>query len=364
MLLTKEVDVDVSGGGTTAKRYEQKGYTIPKEFYDGKFHVKKGTKIKIKIDDLPLNSTIKIQYECDCCNKIVETSYVNYTNKIKRNNTDKTYCIHCAPRALNSGNKHYKFNSTLTEEERISMRLNSDYSNFHRLVLKRDNYTCRCCGYKNNSKRDLVVHHLYSYDINEDLRCEVTNGITLCKKCHKAFHAIYGNGNNTKEQFEEWSHRILDDLSFESKLLPTKVAYCLEDDEIIENIGNYCKQHRNIKPNYIYNSCNKKRGHVFGKHYLWYEEYSKMSKQDITEYLDWCKKKSKTGIAGRPVVCIDTNKVYFNLTQAVRATHPQSNVGTFSGRIRANKTIFGETWMYLDDYNGDVDKLERAGDGW
>jgi hypothetical protein len=31
--------------------------------------------------------------------------------------------------------------------------------------------------------------------------------MTLCKECHKEFHQIYGKGDNTKKQFEEWINK-------------------------------------------------------------------------------------------------------------------------------------------------------------
>jgi hypothetical protein len=30
----------------------------------------------------------------------------------------------------------------------------------------------------------------------------------LCKDCHKAFHLIFGNGNNTENQFNQWMKEI------------------------------------------------------------------------------------------------------------------------------------------------------------
>ena len=42
------------------------------------------------------------------------------------------------------------------------------------------------------------AHHLYSHHKNEDLRYDVSNGVTLCKECHLDFHRKYGLKNNTK----------------------------------------------------------------------------------------------------------------------------------------------------------------------
>lgn len=75
------------------------------------------------------------------------------------------------------------------------------YSEWRVNVFKRDNYTCQCCGKK---AKKLNAHHLNSYNTDKEHRTDINNGITLCEKCHKEFHKGYGNGWNTKEQFEEW----------------------------------------------------------------------------------------------------------------------------------------------------------------
>ena len=69
-------------------------------------------------------------------------------------------------------------------------------------VHKRDNDTCVCCKKQNLNPK--YAHHLYSHHKNEDLRYDVSNGVTLCKECHLDFHRKYGLKNNTKEQFEEY----------------------------------------------------------------------------------------------------------------------------------------------------------------
>jgi DNA-directed RNA polymerase subunit M/transcription elongation factor TFIIS len=52
-------------------------------------------------------------------------------------------------------------------------------------VFKRDNFTCQECGRK---KVTLHPHHIKHFALFPDLRFELNNGITLCKKCHQEKH--------------------------------------------------------------------------------------------------------------------------------------------------------------------------------
>ena len=59
------------------------------------------------------------------------------------------------------------------------------YWNTREYVLHRDNYTCRCC--KGKSKDGILnVHHIESRKTGSDAP---SNLVTLCKTCHKAYHA-------------------------------------------------------------------------------------------------------------------------------------------------------------------------------
>ena len=103
------------------------------------------------------------------------------------------------------GKKNPMYNPNLTDEERALQKKRSREPKFKRwkkLVHEKDNYTCQITGYK--SKRGVVAHHLNSFNLYKDERYDVNNGITLRKDIHILFHKIYGYGNNTREQFEEF----------------------------------------------------------------------------------------------------------------------------------------------------------------
>ena len=92
-------------------------------------------------------------------------------------------------------------------------RNKTEYSDWRNAVFTRDNYTCRCCGARNERGSGksvyLHAHHLESFAKNPELRFDINNGVTLCKECHDprfegSFHNLYGTMNNTKEQFDEY----------------------------------------------------------------------------------------------------------------------------------------------------------------
>lgn len=67
-------------------------------------------------------------------------------------------------------------------------------------VKSRDFFTCDICG----GKGELHSHHLNAYNLFPDERYDISNGVTLCVEHHDMFHGIYGKGDNTALQFEEF----------------------------------------------------------------------------------------------------------------------------------------------------------------
>lgn len=107
------------------------------------------------------------------------------------------------------GDKSPHWNPNLTDEERKENRDDILNRKWRENIYKRDKYTCQCCKNKGGK---LEAHHKNSYKSNINGRYDLSNGVTLCEKCHRtgeqAFHKLYGNKNNTKEQYEEWIQRV------------------------------------------------------------------------------------------------------------------------------------------------------------
>jgi len=60
-------------------------------------------------------------------------------------------------------------------------RSGSRRKKFRKQVLKRDDYVCQMCF----TRKILEVHHIKSYYKYPELRWKVSNGISLCHKCHR-----------------------------------------------------------------------------------------------------------------------------------------------------------------------------------
>ena len=108
-------------------------------------------------------------------------------------------------RKAHSGENHWNYNKNITNEERERRKYkrqgNTDFKKWSKEIKERANFTCDCCG-KRGCK--LHSHHLNSWNTYKEQRYDLENGVCLCEHCHKEFHHIYGQGDNTKEQYIEF----------------------------------------------------------------------------------------------------------------------------------------------------------------
>ena len=363
MLLTKEIDVALCS--QNIPYYENLGYEIPRVKYkDGKFCVPRGTRIVVDIKDLPKWSNYQVETCCDGCGKIKKMAYSSYNKKLRNDNT--IYCITCFNKTK-CGENHHNWKPNKTDEERLIERKYPEYKQFVKSVLARDNYTCQCCR---NKGHNLIVHHLDSYDWCKEKRTDVANGITMCDTCHKNFHSIYGKGNNTRKQFEEWTNTVIDKLQEYNGVLPTtRKIFDYEEHKTYDSAYEYAKIHHCNQSN-VCSCCNHKMINtkytrkdgkkveetsivytVKGHHLFWLDEYEKITEDEIKQYVDSCVRRNY-----KKIVCLNTGEIFCPANKVIEK-YPNISVQCVVNCCEGKQKYCGMLedgtslkWLYYKDY--------------
>ena len=238
-LLTTEVEISLNS--KNCKYYESLGYSIPMHLdSNNNIRFTYNEKILVKVEDLQHGSAVMVKVKCDECGKEYMTHYSAF---YKCNHNGQSFCLQCAKAKERNNQKTHK-----------DKRRTYEYRIFLCNVLKRDNYTCQCCGSNDN----LEVHHLDAYNWCIEKRTDIDNGVTLCNYCHIIFHKKYGKSEVTKEQYDNWINNINFDelLKDKNEIIQSNKKhgqiYCVTTGEILysfrEDAGVYgIKQMDNIR---------------------------------------------------------------------------------------------------------------------
>lgn len=360
-LLNKIVEVTLNS--KTIKHYEDLGYEIPRRLdKKGRLTIKPSTRILVNSKDLSKGCSLKIDVECDYCGKEYKIEYHNY---FRHNHNGEIYCKPCGKKILNSGENNVLWKSDKTNEEREMGRATLNNAEWIKKVLSRDNYTCQCCSEKDSIGNNLNAHHLDGWNWCIDKRYKIGNGITLCKSCHKNFHSIYGKGDNTKEQFEEWIGQAIELAKCEGELPTARKIYCIEENKIYNSAELLAEEWKLKNRTHIYDVCNHKPKSysVRKKHLLWYDEYLNISKEEVKQYLKYNKpKKRNVNNYGelhhnsRKIICITTKKVfnclreageYYDIKSYTHINKCCTGKQQTTGKLKDGTKL---KWMYYDEY--------------
>lgn len=88
--------------------------------------------------------------------------------------------------------EHEKFPWEKTNRD---YRTAKEYKDWRQAVFQRDGFRCQICG---QVGRKLNAHHIKPFKDYPKLRYEVSNGITLCEKCHREVHKEMRRNGNKK----------------------------------------------------------------------------------------------------------------------------------------------------------------------
>jgi 5-methylcytosine-specific restriction endonuclease McrA len=78
-------------------------------------------------------------------------------------------------------------------------RVHPKYKEWREAVYKRDDYTCQDCGKRGG---ELHPHHIKPFATFPKFRYEVSNGVTLCKGCHRKRHNHVFIGRTKRESVQ------------------------------------------------------------------------------------------------------------------------------------------------------------------
>lgn len=135
----------------------------------------------------------QVIWKCQCeCGNTVNIGARNLQN-------GKTQSCGCYYKEQHSGENNWNWKGGITPLNH-AVRECTQYKNWRTLIFQRDFYVCQHCGDKKGG--NLIAHHIKFFSTlmeenhitttEEAIQCEtlwdVSNGITLCKKCHKKEH--------------------------------------------------------------------------------------------------------------------------------------------------------------------------------
>lgn len=270
-------EVQVTLTSNIISYYEQLGYEIPR-YKDprGRLKVKENTKIIVDIKHLKKGCGIQVAMACDECGRSFKRIWRDHKDR-----NGMVFCNKCSG-ILRRGENAYNWNSKLTVEDRLNGRDYPEYHDFIKRVLLRDNYTCKVCG---NNTEKICVHHLDGYNWFVEGRTKDSNGVSLCEVCHNSFHSVYGKGRNTKDQFEEWIGQPVGELG-EGVFPPARKVICMDDGSIIDSAPIAAKIYQ-LDRNSLYPVLNRNYRSLYNNHFLWYDDYLAMDKEDLNHYWRW-----------------------------------------------------------------------------
>jgi len=146
-------------------------------------------------------------WDCICdCGKTKTALAIN----LKRGFTTSCGCFRIERVIETTGGKNnWNYNHHATPEDRLLKRNYAIPKKVLAKIYKRDNYICKACSKKViRALGGPIAHHLNGWNWFKKGRSDLSNIVTICRRCHEKFHKMFGYGNNTKEQFDQFRKEI------------------------------------------------------------------------------------------------------------------------------------------------------------
>ena len=126
----------------------------------------------------------KILRRCGHCGN----EFMGYRSEMNRKKFCSKECYSNAQQKLTKEKSHL-WKGGKTKRATI-LRTRAIYLKWRDSVFERDLYICQKCGVFNGNGKKIILnaHHIKPFSEFEELRFEISNGITLCRDCHILEH--------------------------------------------------------------------------------------------------------------------------------------------------------------------------------
>jgi transposase len=121
--------------------------------------------------------------------RVSSTTVSHWLKKMNvRTRTEVSLRVRERLREANLGAKRWNWKGGITPE-RVRLRTSLHMKLARECCFERDNYMCRSCGQRGGR---LNAHHVWPFQRFPEWKYEIWNLVTLCRRCHDAFHKAAG----------------------------------------------------------------------------------------------------------------------------------------------------------------------------
>lgn len=132
---------------------------------------------------------------CTHCGRFFD----KHKSEIKRRAGNKHFCSPDCWYAFNKGERHYGWQGGQDE------RNNPQSAVWRKAVVEREQGRCRLCL----SSQEPIAHHIKKFSTHPKIRWEMSNGVLLCRDCHKIINGHEVEMENILYTLANTPHRIV-----------------------------------------------------------------------------------------------------------------------------------------------------------
>lgn len=153
---------------------------------------------QLDLEEITISAAGNRVWLCQC--SCGSTSQVP-TGRLQNGTTKSCGCIGIERLRAMKGPLSHTYNPLLTDEERAGRHRMQGVDNARMAAYKRDDFICSACGQRGGK---LHAHHIKPWLFYPNHRLMLRNLITLCQRCHTAFHVDYGRRADNHSYFIPW----------------------------------------------------------------------------------------------------------------------------------------------------------------